>query len=906
MKRLLRSISTIVAICILATMFTVSFGVAAAENGSLLTPGQEGILRYLGILDEDLPNYGKPLTRGELAHMAARVSNVSEYTAGDYYFSDVNEDNPYYKEISALVVNGVLSGDGNGYFRPNDTVTDLEACKVFSVILGYAEIGQYESYLRTAKEAGLIDAVVMDGSVTYAEGLYMAHRALHAEMMEAIVYGDERNYKLQKGYLAIERYHNLVKQTGTVDGMYNTRLYQHDSSIPEGHLLINKRLFQYEDESLLGKYVIFYSKREEIQTSPVIDYIYADETRNNIVTLQGKDVSGIKDSKLVYWKEAKEKSYRLVKSPDVIINGVAYPDFTDADLQPAVGSVTLIDNNDDTYYDVIVVEDIEYVVFGSRDRDTNVIYGKYPEVSLGGKNQENDIVMMGPYGKINIGTLSEGTVLRVKSSKNTEGNKIIRITQLEEVVTGQVTALTDTQITVGGKNYTINDATVTDEEIRLGKTVSVYPDAGLAAVVLHAGNDTYQFGYLVGAAKTGGVFSGNFSVRIVDGTYTLREFEAGDSVYIDESKFTDADKAMKRLENAHKMRSYNETEMTVLYANEGTDVTTSLDQMEEGDQKFPYSQPIRFRLNDDGKLTHLDTMIYESEYELEDSLQPVKEGNSEVRKLSYAAYPYSFYNQAGSELVFTAKNIDRILRVQRIERDKTNSSRPALGDGNGYVVEAFNVDPITKIAKYAVVYDKMSTAANQNSSPFIISDIYDALNENGEIQRKIDLLHPSESKTVILSAELQLDLGIGDIVQVETDVDGVAQNITMLFDQSLGKDQERFVATGNVQTNYTKLYAYYCLSYGTLVDFDGTIYTHTTSVKEDLDGVEAYNELHNFRHNGTIVYVYDDSTGTPTIKQGSTKDIVTYRMDPDTNQKAVVCIKRQGHIQYVLLIKEEA
>ncbi len=903
MKKLLKKISIIVAITVLATTISAGFGVTASATGSLLTPGQEGLLRTLGIVTEKTPNYDKALTRGELAHIAARLSNAPAYNGSEYYFYDVAQESAYFADIYALAQMGILSGDGNGYFRPNDQVTDIEICKVFSVILGYKDAGEYMSYLRIARDAEITDGISMDGVVTYGEALAMAFNTLHGDMFEAISYGETKKYKKNEGYLAIECYHNLVKQDGIVKGIPYTNLIEPTDMIPEGSIQINNRIFTWDDESLLGKYTVFYSEREGSSTSKEIFYIYADETRNNIVTLDGEDVIGVRDGELKYWVGGKDKGYKLTLAPDVIVNGVAHPGFTDADLQPPAGTITLIDNDDDNAYDVITVDHVEYMVYGSQDKENTILYGKYPEITIGGKNQTNDIVMTGPYGKVNLGTLSEGTVLKLRRSKNTTGTIKARMTQLSDVVTGQITSIANDKITVNGMEYIVNNSTVIDEQILIGETVSVYPDGDLAAVVLHASNDAYQFAYLVGATNIGQGFKEELAFRIIDGNYILQEFTATDPIFIDEIKYTDVEAAMTRLETAHNMRSYNEEEVSAILPIDGTTTVTHQDRMEEGDAKFPYSQAIRFKLNDEGKLTHLDTMIYENDYELSDSLQPINPGNSEVRRLAFASYPYSFYNQAGTELVVTASNIDKIFRVRQVERDDVEYFRNTIIDGYYPVVEAFTVDPVTKVAKYVIAYDHVVSTTLVSNRPMLVSDIYDTLDEDGEVVRKVELLNPAESKTVILPEDLQVDLGIGDIVQIEINGKNVLQAVTMMFDMSLGKDQTR-VNTRGSNGGYHNLYFNWSTRYGTIVNFDGTIYTHTTSVKEDPDGIEAYNELHNYRHNGTIIYVYEDNNGKPEIKQGSIKDLVTYNMDPDTNQKAVVCIQRGGHIQYALLIKE--
>ncbi len=900
MKKYNKMICALVAVTLLATMLSAGLGVSAVESGSMLNDGQEGLLRHLEIVSEDAPDYHKSVNRGELAVMAAQVMNLPSYTGDGTKFYDVDAKSPYYGAIHSLVQQGVLSGDGNGYFRPHDGITEEEASKIFSVILGYKEVGQFEGYLRTAREAGVTDGVVMDGVVTYGEALSMAYNTLMAEMLEPTTYGEERAYKVQKGYLAMERYHGLVRQEGIVEGVQYTTLIKPDINIPEGEIMIGNRLFRYDDETLLGKYVVFYSKREGDSTAKDIEYIYPDEERNNIVTIDGTDVIGIREGQLKYWVGAKEKGYKLVAAHDTILNGVAYPTATEEDLKPPSGTVTLIDNNDDDVYDVIVIDSFEYVVYDSQDKENQILYGKYPKVSIGSKDVKNEIIMSGPYGRINVGTLVTGDVLRVQSSKNTMGIRKISMSRIETCVTGQVTAFLKDKITVAGKEYTINSGTVIDETVRIGETVSVYPDKDLAAVILHASNDSYQFGYLTGARNAGGGFNGKLSIRVVDRNYMLKEYVAASNIYLDEIKYTKVDAMLERLLIANSLRTYHEDmELGEVDKNGLND----LDRMQQGDTDFPYAQPVRFRLNDAGELTHLDTMIYESDYETEDSLQPAKTGVSEVRRLAFASAPHSFYNNAGTEMVFTASDIYQALRIQQVDRDETEGFREEIIDGYYPVVEAFNLDPYNKVAKYVVVYDKAVDSVVQSNPPCIVTDIYDTMDEDGNIVRKVDLAHPNYSKTVTMPPEVRTDIDVGDVIQVEVNDKNLMLAASVMFDKSLGKDQTR-VATRGGTGGYHNLYYNYRVSYGTLYHYDGNVFSHTTSVKEDNDGVEACNEFHNYRNNGTKIYVCKTVGGKMEIRQGSVKDMVTYTMDKDTNQKAVTCVRRGGYLEYILIIEE--
>ena len=59
--------------------------------------------------------------------------------AAEVKFTDVKETDKGYEAIYKLVDAGVLVGDGDGKFRPNEGLTRAEFCKIINLIFGYKE-----------------------------------------------------------------------------------------------------------------------------------------------------------------------------------------------------------------------------------------------------------------------------------------------------------------------------------------------------------------------------------------------------------------------------------------------------------------------------------------------------------------------------------------------------------------------------------------------------------------------------------------------------------------------------------------------------------------------------------------------------------------------------------------------
>ena len=183
-KRFHRWVGLFVSIALLLTMLcSVSVMATETENEVRrdITQEEEDFLLHIGIIKTAGPIQEAETTRGALAQIASRVAQLPEYTGGERFFADVPEDHRYYKEIYALAAAGILAGDGDGKFRPDDPVTPVELCKVYSVILGYDVIGQYETFPVIANRIGLTDGMELGGNVTVGQMLKMACNALDLE-----------------------------------------------------------------------------------------------------------------------------------------------------------------------------------------------------------------------------------------------------------------------------------------------------------------------------------------------------------------------------------------------------------------------------------------------------------------------------------------------------------------------------------------------------------------------------------------------------------------------------------------------------------------------------------------------------------------------------------------------------
>ncbi len=689
----------------------------------------------------------------------------------------------------------------------------------------------------------------------------------------------------------------MVKQSGLVRGVPGTTLIQSDSTINDGEILIENEFFYYDDPSLLGKRVIFYSERDHGSrpTKKEIHYLYVDTEQNNIITIADKDAEGKVGNEYIYYQGNKERRLRVSDTVDVIYNGVAYPRYQDAELVPAAGAITLIDNNNDNIYDVISVESYEYMMVENIDKEQGIIYGKYPEKSkIGSTTQKTDFTIMMEIGEGELNFLLPGDMIAAKVSKNQTGTKMAYVTLLGAGTTGVVEGVHDDKITVGGISYVINDATIVDEEIRPLETVTVYEYDGHCAAIIHAQNDAYQFGYLLDATRRGSGFSGYLSVRLVDMQRNLRELDADKTIMIDEMKYTDAEAAVNRLALAANQR---------ILSPELSEEQKQM--MNEGDTKFPYSQPVRFRMNNDGTLTHLDTLLYEEGLETEASLRPYSSDggtvNAEAVSSMWGSRSKNFF--MGESLFFSLPDMTNVLMPPITARDEVAFYKTSIGDSSTNVVEGYTVDPESRIARYAIVYSKEATTVNEELYPVIVAEKANVLDEDGEIVRQVTLFgRARETATYILRDEIaDTEVNLGDVIRFQTDLDGKISLVTPLFSVHASDEVERIQYQG---TKYGNAYGYrHRAAYGTITLCQDSIIAHTTSLNSDAGGgVYKLENYHNYLPStSTTYYIADKKNGTFNIRKGSAMDIIPYFADKTTNQRAVM-ITYTGRLDIVYIL----
>ena len=131
----------VLAICLIVCIFGSCSSAAALGAGGVL--GERVYNTLIGceiISEEDSAEMDQPVTRKEAAELMIRLQfleSAAGALAGTSQFLDVVPSDPYAPYIALCSDLGIISGDGDGYFRPDEPLLLEEGTKLLVSCLGY-------------------------------------------------------------------------------------------------------------------------------------------------------------------------------------------------------------------------------------------------------------------------------------------------------------------------------------------------------------------------------------------------------------------------------------------------------------------------------------------------------------------------------------------------------------------------------------------------------------------------------------------------------------------------------------------------------------------------------------------------------------------------------------------------
>lgn len=296
------------------------------------------------------------VTRADFATVVAKMikANTAGYPRyGQTPYIDVDETIAAYPAICYLTEIGILQGDGNSEFRPNDPILVSEASKMIMCALGYAKAAETEGgfptgYTTFALKAGIYNGISLSysNSMTALEMARLVRNAMEAYLMESLTYNTDGSVNLiisQTKTLLSETY-KLISATGTVTGTYYsyidgspvdlenevtlTGVYADLSN--EKNVSLGDVTYQFADTIDMEQYVgyqvdFYYMENVSGYRRNYIAYCEPREDTNTVYELDAKDITTLTRDTLVYTEaNGRERTLNLSEAA-VSFNGVPAP-----------------------------------------------------------------------------------------------------------------------------------------------------------------------------------------------------------------------------------------------------------------------------------------------------------------------------------------------------------------------------------------------------------------------------------------------------------------------------------------------------------------------------------------------------------------------------------------------------
>lgn len=779
LKSMMKKMIAVLCVAVLLLSITVAAQIEQTELSKKEETAIE-LLEILGIYEgvDSLVGRDAFVRRDVFALLTTRIMGLDNTVyLGEPYFDDVDEKSFAYNAVNILAQMDLIRGSGDRKFAPERDITVEEATVMVLRMMGYSQLmdaqgpGQWRNL---AKKHNLYSGIefAKDSRLQVKYLTILIYNTLISDFPQVVSMSKdgEFRYEIQKGEDLLSEVFDVFEVRGVIDSNGHTSTNV-TSTGNIGSVEINDTVFYVGDtdaELYIGYYVTGYYHTNEIgiNTLLCIDV----ESRNGVVVLD-RDDAIYDDFKYIVEKDGKQTTYKISRGLNQIYNGKAiYYDATK--MRPAYGTITLINNNQDSYYDTVLIEDVRNLVVENYGTVSNLIQSKYDNQPLNLKLYDDEMYTIHtkdgkPY---KLTSLKEWDVLSVQKSSD---GKYLDITVSTDTVTGSIEQIYvengATYLTINGVEYEVASTYLNNVnyDITLNYSGTFCLDMYGRIAAANGKIEQIKWGYLLQTQTKPG-FASQFSIKILtQDSGKIQIIDAAEKYVVDGVTYPNA---------------VAETP-TINDLDDEAGITSSKRQYFD----LPSNQVVRYSLDKDGKLKTLQT-VNSSEFTV---IHPA--GVNDVGALYYAdgfaANAFDNYVAMDSDTVIF--QIPNMLRANDYESDEEFYAIKPLSsfkNGDWYWIRAFgyNADDVTAAA--VVVQRFYSSAANPTGTYMVVTDVRTGINPDGEVVDKITGYNTAKTKIEILTRETGVASGFGieagDLFAMVQYADGTLQNAVEVYDCS--------------------------------------------------------------------------------------------------------------------------
>ncbi len=825
------------------------------------------------------------ISRWLFAYYVRRISGIPEKKADGFeaLFKDLTSEHQYYAAINAVVDAGLMKGDPDGKFRPNEPITAQEAARVLLSLLGYDKYIAAMGYPAAINKTKIFDGLPKDAKeLTHAQILRMIYNmymspavkeeAYSGTMKDGITWVD---YVIDEDYLGLEHLEGIIFGQGIMDGVKGTTLVDCNENLADDEIMLdgevvkfNHTMFWAEPSNMLG-YNVDYYYRESSDGVKTVLYMFPNN-KNSELTVTQDNIESYSNGEYVYYdKNDKEKTISITNDTSVIYNSVATPAISDEEMIPRFGTVTFLDNDGKRGYEVVKIENYEFYGISTLNNDLMTVYDSNSGKKLDILNAD-EVRIYGENGEIDFSRLKKGNMLAVKrSSSNSPFDKISAELVAPTVKKVKITAVNDDEIKAGELTYTKWDGLdVEKDEIY---TLFSYNDLIVMALPETGGA---EYAYLVSAAVDG-VFEKSIKFRLVDMTGNEMIFDGAKTVYVDGVK-----------------KDYEQVTAILM--------ETALNSTGFSPD-FPMAQPVKYEVNGNGQLSKLDTKVEEAKEYANPDDASFTSAPDDSEQVTYYSENSALYNSA--DLSKSVAAIDSLTKVIFVPIDRNDIEaywNKSIINYTKMFADICDRNEVRSAGAVFAYYDPENEGVYSERKYVIVSDLREEYNaEKGESEYFVDGYLQATAKTYGTTKENFEKLGIGDVIRVETD----RYNKIVAFELTFDIDKDYSSRDSRIKTLSGGTYplgAGYKTIFGTPVDMKNGVILFTQSMPSDVEGWDPEFNADSYTTKNASFWKYTEVRGVPVVEKASPDDIVTYEMDPENVSKVVVNVGARPDQIYII------
>lgn len=614
--------------------------------------GAVNLMQYLNLADaanEDEYGVYQYVTRAQVVDSIVRAFSETQIPGygEELPFNDVDEGHPLYNQIFTAYKLGYVQGGGDGTFEPDSYVTGTELSVMLLRALGYgvrlqAESNPMQVATRIARKLDIYGGSEYMKKGDFVNVFYNALIAPTYDVKsideDGVNYVDGDNilygrYKLElyEGIVFENNITSLKKSSKTKD---NTAVVG-DMEFTDADGVLN----DYIGRSVVigvsadNKKVPLFAWSGEKNSETVIK---AEELERNLSDIESGKITTVNDND-------KKTSYSVSNEAYYVMNGVSYPDCTAADVLIDNGTITLVDNNDDNAYEVVVIESYVMYTVESSSVSDDTLY-----LRCSGSTEEKKF-------EIDTDILSVFTVEgKSKAAKNVTRGSVIamyaspysnyyKIVIFSNVISGMLSEYDGNCIYIDGEAYKKASGFSVPAEIKLGDTVDIYINSDGKVIFMKkpTGNaSAWKTGFCANWTNGGGFADDlRFKMFTEDGVFGI--YYAADNVNLDGKRVS-----VEELNNM---------------------MTKGLDVLDSG-ERYIFQNFWKYKLNGNDEIIEMDTLKYDSTVESSDSF---KYGGSLPEYSRYTSGGGAFYLY--NEFLFAADNNTKSFTIPTVNGKYTTS-----------------------------------------------------------------------------------------------------------------------------------------------------------------------------------------------------------------------------------------